>query len=93
MSDFLRGNDLEYMYGKIIAVQPSSKASSKHVGIRPNVLLNKVFQASWGSWSYSRLIGEEPCTGSYTIEGYLKDGRYFKLTEATIELVAEKMFK
>lgn len=89
MSDFLRGNAPEYVRGRIIAISLQSKASSKSTGIRPNVLLGKEFNASWGSWTYSRLIGEESVEGQYLIEGILDNGKYFQLTKATIERVNE----
>jgi len=93
MSKFLRGNLPEYLYGQIVQVQPTSKATSNHLGISRLSLNGKKFKAEWGSWTYTRLSGEKTCKGTYLIDGDLENGKYFQLTDATIKPIEADAFK
>ena len=93
MSKFLRGNLPEHLYGTIVQVQPTSKATSQHLGISRLSLQGKKFKAAWGSWTYTRLSGGETCKGTYLIDGELENGKYFQLTDATIEVLDKADFK
>jgi len=93
MSKFLRGNLPEYLYGEIVQVQKTSKATSHHLGITRLSLNGKRFKATWGSWTYTRLSGGETCAGIYPIDGDLENGKYFELSDATIKPISAESFK